>query len=75
MARRTRLRMSKTDRQLLEAMLQAFAEAHERTLQALDRADREIAETGAYFAAKRTSGSPGPNTSEADQIQPCTGAE
>jgi hypothetical protein len=35
------------------ALLQALAVSHTETLQALDEAERELAETRRYFAAKR----------------------
>jgi hypothetical protein len=35
------------------ALLQALTASHEETLKALDEAERELAETRRYFAAKR----------------------
>lgn len=35
------------------ALLDTFATSHRESLQALDRAEKELAETRAYFAAKR----------------------
>ncbi len=36
------------------ALLDIFAQSHEESLRALDRAEKELAETRAYFAAKRS---------------------
>ncbi len=36
----------------IEHLLDVLTAAHKRTLKALDKAEREIAETHAYFAAK-----------------------
>jgi phage gp37-like protein len=41
------------DRQV-ETLLRQLAEAHTATLAALDRAERELAATRAYFAGKRS---------------------
>jgi hypothetical protein len=41
-----------TDQAVL-AMLDSFTASHETTLRALDNAERELAETRAYFARKR----------------------
>lgn len=35
------------------ALLDTFSASHRESLQALDRAEKELAETRAYFAAKR----------------------
>jgi hypothetical protein len=40
------------DEQQIRMLLTELAEAHERTLAALDRADREMEKMQAYFAAK-----------------------
>ena len=42
------------DAQEITALLDVLAESHKSTLAALDRAEREIAATRAYFSAKQT---------------------
>jgi hypothetical protein len=41
------------DPALIAALLQALRESHAETVKALDEAERELAETRSYFAAKR----------------------
>ena len=41
----------------IEALLETLKASHETTLAALDRADRELAETRAWFAGRRREGS------------------
>ena len=40
----------------VEALLGALTEAHKSTVAALDRAEREIAETRAWFSSRRRAG-------------------
>ncbi|HTT81857.1 MAG TPA: hypothetical protein VMF67_00090 [Rhizomicrobium sp.] len=42
----------------VEALLKTLATTHAATLTALDRAERELAETRAWFAAKKPQGKP-----------------